>query len=269
MRWLSETCVHLRCDELINVNYRYHQATLGQFSVLKPYQAPALSQPSSGFHTEVDVPDKHHSIADHDRAHLTPSSTPVPAEPLPGDSSTRPFKRRRQGQSDLQAESRQGEAQQRHDARKLSLLSAYQLFQHFLQNTDSSKAAIQSAGAPSLQCCHASEDSNMQGKDTLNLLALHELKYTLRPKFAFVVEEDTHADPVNLFDNLICNDSNQEQIGDAFGHKVVIPAQAAFLLSDIKKLSPLMTGLHCTDALVTTALTDIAYRASISIQQCH
>lgn len=91
----------------------------------------------------------------------------------------------------------------------------------------------------------------MQQTDTLDLLALHELKYTLHPKFSFVAKEGTHEVPVNLFDNLICNDGDQEQIGDAFGHTVVIPAQAAFLLSDIKKLSPLLTaaerqlGFHC------------------------
>ena len=83
----------------------------------------------------------------------------------------------------------------------------------------------------------------MQQTDSLDLLALQELKYTLRPKY-HVVAEGMHGGPVNLFDNLIFNDGDQEEVADAFGHAVLIPAHAAFLLSDIKKLNPLLTGLQ-------------------------
>ena len=83
----------------------------------------------------------------------------------------------------------------------------------------------------------------MQQTDSLDLIALHELKYTLRPKLS-VVAEGMHGVSVNLFDNLIFNDGDQEEVADAFGHAVLIPARAAFLLSDIKKLNPLLAGLQ-------------------------
>ncbi|KAL3160646.1 hypothetical protein ABBQ32_010569 [Trebouxia sp. C0010 RCD-2024] len=244
MRWLSESCVLLRCDELINNNYRLHQVTPGQFCVPKPYQAPELVQAHTSVHTAVSVASTNLPVADHKRTHVPPCSSPVPPEPLPVDSSTRPLKRRRQGQSDSQAEIRQGEAQQRHDACTPNLLSAYQLIQQFLQTANTTKAALQHTVTSSLQC-HPAEDSSMQKTETLDLLALHELKYNLHPKFSFVHDDGTREAPVNLFDNLICNDGDQERGGDAFGHTVVIPAQATFLLSDIKKLSPLLTAAEC------------------------
>ena len=269
MQWLSETCVVLRCDDLINSSYELHQIIPRQFSVLKPYQAPALIQVKTSPATEGNpiLLSKQEVVADHTRAQEVASSEAedsAPAEPGPEESHTRPVKRRRKVHSDPQAESRQGEAQQRHDARKPTLLSAYELCQHFLQAADSSRAAlhtIQSAGAPLLPSCHAAEDSNMQQTDSLDLLALHELKYTLRPKFSYV-SEGTHGAPVNLFDNFICNDGKQERIGDAFGHAVLIPAQAAFLLSDIRKMNPLLTGLRYTNVALNPLLTCLALYTS-------
>ena len=244
MRWLSGTVVVLRCDELINSSYRLFQTAPGQFSVQKPYQAPSLSQAKSS--PEVSASNLEGPAADCTRPYKSSPSIPAPAEPVLEESSTRPRKRRRKGHSDAQAESRQEEAQQRHDIRKPSLLSAYQLFQHFLQEADSSNMALhtlQSTDPPPMLCCHAAEDSSMQQTDSLDLLALQELKYTLHPKFS-VVAEGMHGAPVNLFDNLIYNDGEQEEVADAFGHAVLIPAHAAFLLSDIKKLNPLLTGLQ-------------------------
>ena len=244
MRWLSGTCVVLRCDELISSSYSLFQTIPHQFSVQKPYQAPSLLQPknsSEGNHSNLETP-----AAVCTRAHRSAAPVPAPPEPVLEESNTRPNKRRRKGHSDAQAQSRQAEAQQRHDIRKPSLLSAYQLFQHFLQEADSSSMALHtyhSTDAPLVSCCHAVEDSSMQQTDSLDLIALQELKYTLRPKFS-VVAEGMRGTPVNLFDNLISNDGDQEEVADVFGHAVLIPAHAAFLLSDIKKLNPLLTGLQ-------------------------
>lgn len=249
MRWLSETCVVLRCDELINSNYRFFQTVPHQFSVQKPYQAPALSQAKSS--SDAIPSDQEGHPEDRTRAHESEPSISAPCEPAPEDSNNRPRKRRRKAHSDAQAEGRQEEAQHRHDARQPILLSAYQLFQHSLQETDPSRAVLhtfQLTDTPSVPCRHTVEDSNIQQTDRLDLLGLHELKYTLRPKFS-VAAESTHGSPVNLFDNLICNNRDAEQVADAFGHAVLIPAQASFLLSDIKKLSPLLTGLQYSEAI--------------------
>lgn len=253
MRWLSETCVVLRCDDLINSNYRFFQTIPHQFSVHKPYQAPAVSQAKSS--SDVIPSGQEGLPADETRAHESEPSMSAPSEPALEDSDNRPCKRRRKAHSDAQAEGRQEEAQQRHDARQPSLLSAYQLFQHSLQEADSSRAVLhnfQLTDTPAVPGCHTMEDTNIQQADSLDMLALHELKYTLRPKFS-VVAEGSHGSPVNLFDNLICNNKDEEQVADAFGHAVLIPAQASFLLSDIKKLSPLLTGLQsfCSRDLVS------------------
>ena len=243
MHWLSKTCVVLRCDELINSNYTLFHTIPHQFSVQKP---PALSQAKNS--SDVIPSDQEGPPVDRRSAHGQPSISP-PSEPALEDSNTRPCKRRRKAHPDAQAEGRQGEAQQRHDARQPSLLSAYQLFQQSLQETDSSRVALhtfQLIDMPSVPWGHTVEHSNIQQPDSLDLLALHELRYTLRPKFTV---EGTQGSPVNLFDNLICNNEDEEQVADAFGHAVLIPAQASFLLSDIKKLSPLLTGLQYSEAM--------------------
>lgn len=228
---------------MINSSYRLFQQVPHQFSVQKPYQAPSLLPKAP----EVRPSDIEDSAADRARAHGSALPISAPAEPVCEETNTRPRKRRRKGHSDAQAESRQEEAQRRHDLREPSLLSAYQLFQHFLQEADSSSMALhtfQSTDPPPVSCCRAAEGSNLQQTDSLDLIALHELKYTLRPKLSVVAEGMHEGAPVNLFDNLIFNDGNQEEVADAFGHAVLIPAHAAFLLSDIKKLNPLLTGLH-------------------------
>ncbi|KAL0043140.1 hypothetical protein WJX79_010360 [Trebouxia sp. C0005] len=63
------------------------------------------------------------------------------------------------------------------------------------------------------------------------------------------VAESTGA-AFNLFDTVIWNEDSTERLGHAFGSAVLIPAQATFLLSDIKRLKPLLpgtgqSGFHC------------------------
>ena len=270
MRWLSATCVVLRCDQLIDSSYRLFQTVPRQFCVQKPYQAPSLSQAKSS--PEVSPSNIEAPAADCTQAHRSVPSVQALAEPALEESSTRPRKRRRKERSNAQAESRQEEAQQRHDIRKPSLLSAYQLFQQFLQEADHSNMALhtlQSTDPSPVPCCHAAEDNNMPQTDSLNLdlLALQEMKYTLHPKF-LMEAEGKHGAPVNLFDNLIFNDGDQEEVADAFGHAVLIPANAAFLLSDIKKLNPLLTGLQYVQVMLCGLVCHCTLR-TMSSQQHH
>lgn len=250
MRWLSKRCVVLRCPELIDINYSLHRSIPGQFSVPKPYQAPATayqapatnqSEATTGVSPESDSSPRVQAAG---QKRASEEDCLESAEEAPDKSNTQRSKRRRKGQSDPQAAHRQGEAQQRHAARQPSLVYAYQLLRQFLSGAGSSTDALQVlqlSDAPALTVSHPSAGSSSQQHDSLDLIALHELKYTVHPKLAFAAESEQTL-PVNLFDYLICNESNKEVIGDAFGYATLIPAQAAFLLSDVTKLKPLLPG---------------------------
>ena len=247
MRWLSERCVALRCPELINNNYTIHRSVGGQFSVPKPYQATATTHSEASTHTGISPePDSRPNVQSAGQKRASEEDCLKSAEEAADKSNTHPSKRRRKGQSDPQAAHRQGEAQQRHDARQPSLSYAYQLLRHFLSEAGFSTDALQAlqlSDMPALTIPQRSADSSSEQHDSLDLLALQKLKYTVHPKFAFVAEGEQSL-PVNLFGNLICNESNQEALADAFGHAILVPAQAAFLLSDVTQLKPLLPGQH-------------------------
>ena len=250
MHWVSDVCVLLRCSDLINKNYDTYQAVAGQFSVLKPYQASSLqpiastpAEPASPTHA---VPQ---GIAGHKRAaeqHIQlDTGLASPAEASGEQQSERACKRSRKGLPEPQAKGRQIQAQQRHDVWQPTLLAAYHIFQQHLQEAGSCSSILQADPLPGTAqpiSKQAKEPTSTEEHDLLDLVSLHELKYTLRPKFAFVSGHTTEA-ANSLFDTLICNKDNSERLGVAFGHRVLIPAQATFLLSDIKKLGPLLPGL--------------------------
>ena len=248
MQWLSKTCVTFECADLVRSNYSCYQPIQGQFSVPKAYQAPAAP------HIEASAPTKAVSDAA-DRQSLPTAgqkrraeqdlAEPAPAAEAGCDSNPQPHRHSNtKKQPDPQAASRQAEAQQRHDACQPSLLSAFQLFQQFLQGRNCVNTALhllRSAGptAPPEQA--ATADNKQQQHDSLDLLALREMKYSLHPKLSFSTE-GRQSVSVNLFDTVICNPSDEDLLADACGHALVIPAQAAFLLSDVKKLGPLLQG---------------------------
>ncbi|CAK0783316.1 hypothetical protein CVIRNUC_006515 [Coccomyxa viridis] len=63
----------------------------------------------------------------------------------------------------------------------------------------------------------------------------------MRPKFT-TANGIANAQPRDLFDQLISNDSNQDLLADAAGHSVILPPRCRFLISDITRLKPLLTG---------------------------
>lgn len=82
---------------------------------------------------------------------------------------------------------------------------------------------------------------------SIDFVALAALRRVTRPKFLWTDSDDNET--VNLYDQLISNDKNSEREATAFNTNVLIPAQSAFLMSDIKFLSPLLVSykntFHC------------------------
>ena len=77
----------------------------------------------------------------------------------------------------------------------------------------------------------------------LDLLALAQLKHAMKPKLRLLqASEDSAA---NLFDQLIECSSDTEQLADACGTPVLLPARCRFVISDVTRLGPLLAGMPC------------------------
>ena len=80
-------------------------------------------------------------------------------------------------------------------------------------------------------------------------IAIAALRHALRPKFEWAepglqLSTSSHAAQCNLFGQLVCNDRESEGVGLAAGHEVLIPPKSAFLISDIRRLEPLVQGRY-------------------------
>lgn len=251
MHWFSEACVLLRLSDLLDENYTTYRAAAGHFSLSRPYQAsasttadlsPAPEELTEASQAAVPIAGQKRAAKEQVQSRLGKTSPEAP-----GQHSDHSRKRRKPSSSDPQSKSRQLQAQQRHNVWQPSLLAACHLLQQYLQKDDSNVTTLQSRPAScvlsSTSDSTTKSASSTEQLQTFDLISLHELKYTLRPKVTFLPSHCSQA-ASNLFDSLICNEDNIERLADAFGYTVLIPAQASFLLSDVKRLNPLMPGVY-------------------------
>ena len=252
MHWLSETCVLLRCSDLIDSSYTTYRSAAGQFSVPRPYQASGLLSEAGTVVEPPVAPEEIPFGSSPDQGAAEEAKQPQTRAILPEEvaeqHSVPAHKRRKKSLPDPQAQGRQLQAQQRHNVWQPTLLAARRLLQQHLQTADSKQSLLQpdSVSGTALTTSNKGQQDRSKGEyDSLDLISLHELKHALHPKFAFFTDstaESTGA-ALNLFDTLIWNEDSTERLGHAFGSTVLIPALASFLLSDIKRLKPLLPGL--------------------------
>ena len=248
--------MQLECSDFINRNYLRFKAAPGQFDVPRPYQAST----AQGIHrtaTQLERKDQEltaeplepdvagHASESSLQIHGSPRcNLPEPTVEQPSDQSRR--KRRRTSSDDPQAHIRRLEAQQRHDAWRPVLLAASELLQHYIKQQNSKSNSSQSAqvtdasanSSTSLATHHIISDTDA----SLDLVALHELRHVMFPKFSWLDSSDQEVAESNLFDSIIYNDHCVDRLGQGFRQSVLIQSQASFLLSDVKRLSPLLPG---------------------------
>ena len=250
MQWLSDTCVLLDNESLINASYCQYKAAPGQFNLEKPYQAgPQHSSTLTACDTSSPSPVRpcmqDTTEAIHEQCHTEPDNQEVPTG-LAGDA--KHSRKRKRVQIDPQRSLRQQEANDRHDGRQPTLLSAHILLQHFIS---SGNAVMQCRSAhimprddsPPSSCSH-------DNSEQLDLCALHKLKYTLHPKFQFddALSPEHQDSASNLFDAVHSNIHESERLATAYQSQVLIPPHATFLISDVKRLQPLLSGTATTVA---------------------
>jgi len=241
MKWLDENVVHLSCAEEISAGYVSYRIRDESFSVSRPYQANAAplsatsGLASSG--TETSLPVRH------DDKELAPSP----------EKSASAGRKRKRNTEDMQRTAREHEAQKRHLEIHDHLLRAHLLHLQCVREQNdvmSDQLEVQQHSSrqdlvspPRKKIC----SSSAEGQEKLDLISLSHMKRAIRPKFTFTAG-DAYMGPRNLFDQIIYNDSDQDQIADAAGHAVVISPRSRFMIADITCLKPLLAG-WCFSAL--------------------
>lgn len=236
MGWLVEDVVHLSCAEEVSAGYVSYRAKSEDFSVHKPYQAKATPD------GELSGRDKG---CDH-TAH--PDRTDVNSSILLEHGGAGRQRKRKVFVIDAQRAAREHEAEQRHGKVHELLQRAHALFLQWLQKKQECHEQLETQQCSIIDHARTSLPNDFQGR--LDLVSLSHMKQAIKPTFT-VAAEDGNTQPMNLFDQLNRNDNDQEQIADAAGHTVLVPAKSKFLVSDITRLKPLLAGMCCHPLLIT------------------
>ena len=232
MIWLDDDVVYLSCAEELSVGYVSHRTRADQFTVPQPYQDnPKQRSDSSNFCTGS--------------SNWAVGEALVEEVSLENSRRTGRKRKRRESRSDAQRQSREHEAQHRHNTIHDLLLRAHSILLQWAQKelgpspeTPSRSTIVLAPLLPS-----PSSTTSDGSYEKLDLVALSHMKQAMRPKFT-AAGEVADAQPRDLFDRLMSNDSEQDLVADAAGHPVILPPRCRFLISDITRLKPLLTGME-------------------------
>ena len=236
MLYVSPQAVHLDCAEEIARSYTQYQPAPGHFSLWKPYQGRLAANCAADESVASDQ--------DPQMARKLAAATAHPAAEVgtaaEGTEQHRRKRRKKAPCSDPVRANREGEARQRHAAAQGFLTATHALMQERLRH-HAGAAEVPCTGALKQLCC---EPAVLEEEDIalpLDLLALAQLRHAMKPKLGLVHAPDDS--PVNLFDQLIENSSDTEQLADACGTPVLLPAHCRFVISDVTRLGPLLAGM--------------------------
>jgi hypothetical protein len=235
MRWLAQDIVHLSCADEFSEGYVSYRARPEQFRVFSPYQVNS-SPVSKG---AVTGPKEHgySGLDENDEAFDT-------GAPETGTAGQAGRKRKRSTiASDPQRATREQEAQQRHLRIHELLLRAHSLFLQWVREQDASAAKLEQQQSGTMQDAKSDEADQSAGKDPgrLNLISLSYMKRAMKAKLS-LTSGNGYTEPRNLFNQLISNDSDEDELADAAGHAVILPPRSRFMISDITSLKPLLAG---------------------------
>ena len=217
------------------MGYVSHRARESQFSVPGPYQGNPQQRD--------DIPDLNRGS----------DSCAVGEGVVVGLKSSQAEKSKRTGRkrkstelrADAQRQSREHEAQRRHMMIHDQLIRAHSIVLQWAQEKLGPSPDMPSTDMTDTAALLPSRVSMVKhaSHERLDLVALSHMKQAMRPKFTSANEvADTQTR--DLFDQLISNDSEQDLIADAAGHPVILPPRSQFLISDITRLKPLLTGME-------------------------
>ena len=228
MKWLAEDIVYLSCAEEISRGYVSYKAVESQFSVTSPYQArgpPASEGSVAGVSGSQGSSQGRHE-----------EDVPAPDKSQPAGT-----KRKRNGiTKDAKRAAREHESQQRHMEVHEQLLRAHKIYLAGRDQHEGLKASSRGvANAKSPEVSVSSRAAHLK----LDLIALRHMKQAVRPKLT--VEEDNYTTAhTDLFDFMNINYGDFELHGEAAGHALLFPPRSMFLIANITRLKPLLSGQH-------------------------
>ena len=235
MRWLAQDVVHLSCADEFSEGYVSYRARPEQFRVSSPYQVKP-SPVSKG--AVIGLKEHGYSgLDENDEAFDT-------GAPESGTAGQAGRKRKRSTiASDPQRAAREQEAQQRHLRIHELLLRAHSLFLQWVREQNASAAQLEQQQSGSTQDAKSDEADQSAGMNPgrLDLISLSYMKRAMKAKLS-LTSGNGYTEPRNLFNQLISNDSDEDELADAAGHAVILPPRSHFMISDITSLKPLLAG---------------------------
>ena len=236
MRWLAEDVVHLSCADEFSEGYVSYRARPEQFRVSSPYQAKSSSPVSKG--AVIGLKEHGHSgLDENDEAFDT-------GAPEIGTAGQAGRKRKRSTIiSDPQRAAREQEAQRRHLQIHELLLRAHTMFLQWVREQNASAAQLEQHQSGTTQHAKSDEADPSAGMTPgrLDLISLSYMKRAMKAKLS-LTSGNGHTEPRNLFNQLISNDSDTDELADAAGHAVILPPRSRFMIADITSLKPLLAG---------------------------
>ena len=225
MKWLAEDVVYLSCAEEISKDYVLYKAKESQFSISKPYQA-----------RETPVNEGSDSRPGQDSSegrHEEDASEPASDKAQPASTK----RKRNVITKDAVRAARELEAQQRHQGVHENLLRAHKLYLAHQAQQNALKATSRGVATESSGDSLPSEAAH--GK--LDLIVLSLMKRAVRPELTVEVDENL-VKTTDLLDELNYNSGDEERYADAAEHALVLPPRSRFLIADITRLKPLLSG---------------------------
>ena len=228
MKWLADDVVYLSCAEEISKDYVFYKAKESQFSIAKPYQAQEV--PAS----EASGPRASGSQDPSEGIHEEDVSAPLPDNSQPAGA-----KRKRNGSTkDATRAARENEAQQRHLKVHEQLLRAHKMYLAFQAQQEALIATSREVASAKVPEGPISSEAAHQ---KLDLIALSHMKRAVMPELTVEADENL-IETFDLLDKLNYNSGDEELFGDAAGHPLVLPPRSRFLIADITRLQPLLSG---------------------------
>ena len=236
MTYLGPGVVHLHFAEEIACSYVHYAPVAQSFALDRPYQGDptCCSAPQQEETGKVASEEDHYG----------------PLHPVTDGASKR-RRRKKQKTVSIAHRPREQEARERHTAVEGFLRAAHFTLRRTLHQDrvcapgvaeQSSNDAHQPSPDPAAEHSgHAEAAAAAEEAEHLDLLGLAELKGVVKPKLQ-LPGDSTEPATADLFDRVHENMGDEEVVAEAFGVPVLLPACCRFLLSDVKRLQPLVAG---------------------------
>ena len=238
MTHLGPDVVHFHFAEEIACSYVQYAPAAQWFALDRPYQGRSTAAARCIAPQQQEETGK--AVSEEDQQGSLHQDSAVQ-----GTSKRR--RRKKQKTASIADRPREEQARERHAAVEGFLTAAHlTLLERLNQDRGCAPRVAEQCGDDALQpSAHpAAEPSGHEAAQPLDMLGLAELKGVVKPKLQLQddISDTSDIPAANLFDLLHHNGRDREVVAEACGVPVLLPARCSFLLSDVRRLQPLLAG---------------------------